>query len=93
MTEPKRYALTDDLSRITELDWVEGVGDVSTHYEVKFFRAFEAAKREMIADARNSVLKEFETLKNKMGERPWSGDYKWEHFELLLESLRKGEQP
>ena len=58
MTEPKRYALTDDLSHITVLDWVEGLGDVSTHYEVKFFRAFEAAKREMIADARNATLEE-----------------------------------
>jgi len=45
MTELKQYKITDDLSDVKMLDWIEGVGDITTYYELKFIHRFAEAIR------------------------------------------------
>jgi len=45
MTELKQYKITDDLSDVKMLDWIEGVGDITTYYELKFIHKFAEAIR------------------------------------------------
>jgi hypothetical protein len=41
--QPQQYKITDDLSKVNMLDWIEGVGDITTHYELNFIHRFAEA--------------------------------------------------
>ena len=43
--QPQQYKITDDLSKVKMLDWVEGIGYITTYYELKFIHRFAEATR------------------------------------------------
>ena len=53
--QPQQYKITDDLSKVKMLDWIEGIGDITTYYELKFIHKFaEATSSRPLSSALNA---------------------------------------
>lgn len=105
----KKYCITDDLSGITVNDWIAGVGDVSTQYEVAFIRRFaEAIKskprppcEECIYQARidkereNTLNELIDIIRNtkKYGTIEPEELFHWTGIIAIIDSLRTGDDP